>query len=363
MRLILTGGGTGGHIIPNIAITAKLKEQANSEIDVLYIGSNKGIDREMVEKAGIPFKGVHCGKLRRYFSWENLLDLFKIPIGICQSLSLISRFSPNLVFSKGGYVSIPVVIAAKLLGKKIIVHESDVVPGLANKICFRMADKILLSFPESAKYLDKFKEKLFVVGNPVRKEIMHGSKTQGYQLTKFNRELPIVLVMGGSQGAQKINQYIWSNLRELIPICQIIHICGSGKKGLALSGLGLKNYFQYEFVKEELAHFYAVCDLIITRAGANSIAEIMSLKKPAILIPLPKSSSRGDQIINAKIIQKKGLGLVLDQDKTDSREFLMKLKEFMNAANLETIGQRYQEIEQCDSLQEIVKIIYEFKPN
>ncbi len=323
----------------------------------MYIGSRKGIDRAMVEEAKVPFTGIHCGKLRRYFSFENFIDLLKLPIGIAQAVWYLTKMQPDVIFSKGGYVSVPVVVAGWLLRKRVILHESDVVPGLANKLCARLASDVCVSFQESVKYF-KVKAPVHVVGNPVRKFVTSGRRKEGFKMTGFSRELPIVLVMGGSQGAQQVNKLVWRNLKRLLPICQVVHIAGRAKRGEELDALGLENYVQYDFVKEELPHLYAIADLIVTRAGANSLAEVAMLKKPSVLVPLGLEASRGDQIHNAKVFEKKGVSIALKSSFLDADTFFGAVEELVKyKSKLKEMRKSFEEFPENDAVDEIVELI------
>ncbi len=256
----------------------------------------------MVEKFGLRYVGVSCGKLRRYLSWQNVKDAFKVPVGIWQAWKELRRFRPQVVFSKGGFVSVPVNIAAALLRIPVVVHESDLRPGLANKISFRFARRICLSFDESVKFLSGgLQKKVVVTGNPVRKELEEGDAEKGKKMLGFDRFRPIVLVMGGSSGAIQINNLVRDNLEELVKRYQIVHVVGKGNLEM---GLHHKGYKQFEFLGKELFDVYAAAALVVSRAGANSLAEIGSLGKKAIIIPLSAEVSRGDQIDNAQIYAK-----------------------------------------------------------
>lgn len=308
MRIILTGGGTAGHIIPNIAIIEELKTKS-PQTELLYIGSANGPEKAMVENAGVAFQSVSCGKLRRYLSFENIKDFFRIPKGIFQSRRILKKFHPDKVFSKGGFVSVPVVIAAWMLKIPVIMHESDLSPGLANKICALFANKICVSFSESKKYFKK--KNVIVTGNPVRKWLFFGSKEKGFELTSFDSRKPVVLVMGGSLGAKEINDLLFSHLPGLLKYCQVVHITGKGKGDIKTVRNKLKGYKQFEYLDQDLAHIYAISDLVVCRAGANTLAEISALKLPCILIPLSLKASRGDQIQNAKFFERENLGIYL----------------------------------------------------
>lgn len=256
----------------------------------------------MAEKAGLRYEGISTGKLRRYFSWQNFVDFFKVPFGVMEAKGILRKFSPDVVFSKGGYVSLPVVIAARRLGIPVLLHESDVQPGLANKICARYADKICVSFEESCEYFKKWSERVVVTGNPVRESLKNGSADVGYKFTGLDCFRPVVLVMGGSQGALQINNLIDSTLDELLKKFQIVHVRGRGNLNI---GLHKRGYAQYEYLEEQIKDVYAMCEMVITRGGANSLTEIAFLQKKAIIIPLGTQASRGDQIENAKVFARK----------------------------------------------------------
>jgi len=274
----------------------------------LYVSSIGGMEASAIKKfQNIEVKEIVCGKLRRYFSFKNFVDFFKIPVGFFQSVFAVSKFSPDFVFGKGGYVSVPVVIAASFINIfrnkenkiRIFIHESDVVPGLANKICARFADYVFVSFEESKKYFPKkILKNISVTGNPIRKTILTGEQEKGFALCKFNRFKPVILAMGGSLGAMQINNLVWDNLDEILKKYQVVHITG---KGHLKFGLKKNGYAQFELLFDELKDVYATSSIVVTRAGANSLAEIASLGKKAVIIPLGKAASRGDQIINAKV--------------------------------------------------------------
>lgn len=326
-------------------------------MELLYIGSRSGSDKDVIAHCDVDFRGIYCGKLRRYFSFENFLDLFKIPIGIVQSLFIITKFKPDVVFSKGGFVSVPVVIAAWMARKRIVLHESDVVPGLANKIAAKFASDVCVAFKQATKHF-RGKAVVHVTGNPVRSEIASGLKGKGDEMTGFNRELPVIMVMGGSQGAQQINKLVWRSLKKLLPVCQIIHICGKGKKGVSLDGLKLKNYKQFEFLTEGLPDLYAITDLVISRAGANSLAEIALLKKPSVLIPLPLSASRGDQIENAKVFEKAEVSVVLDPDAVNADEFSEVIVDLVtHVSKLQKMEKNYEDFAIEDAVGKIVELL------
>ncbi len=310
-RIILTGGGTAGHVTPNLALIPTLKEHG---YDIRYIGSYNGIEKELVEDAGIPYDGISSGKLRRYFDLKNFSDPFRVIKGYFEARSLLKKYKPNIIFSKGGFVAVPVVIAAKHYHIPAIIHESDMTPGLANKLCISSATKICCNFPETLDYLPK--DKAVLTGSPIRQELLNGDKKAGLQYAGLSDEKPVILVIGGSLGAVHVNEAVRKILPRLLEEYQIVHICGKGHLDESLNGL--KGYAQFEFVEDPLKDLFAAADLMISRAGANSICEILALCKPNVLIPLSEQASRGDQILNARSFEKQGFSTVLlEEDMTD----------------------------------------------
>lgn len=279
----------------------------------------------MIPKMNIAYKGIPTGKLRRYFSWENFTDFFKIPFGVAQAFSILRAFKPHVVFSKGGYVSMPVMFAARMLKIPIILHESDVTPGLANKIGAKRATVLCLAHYESQRYFTKHKNKV-VTGNPVREIIFHGDREKGYKLTGFSKDFPTILIMGGSQGAKHINEEVSLAANELAQYYQIIHITGQGKlpEAIPISESCRARYKAYEYVDEQLAHFYQITDLVVARSGANTLAEIDALKIPAILIPISSDASRGEQLLNAFAYQEGHDGTIVIEDELLTYKGLIK---------------------------------------
>lgn len=307
-RIVLTGGGTAGHVNPNIALFPALREAG---WDIHYIGTANGIEKELVAgNSGVTYHSIQSGKLRRYLDIKNLTDPFKVLVGISQSMGLIRKIKPQIVFSKGGFVSVPVVMGAWVNRIPVIVHESDITPGLANKIAIRFAKRIFTTFPETVKHFSE--EKAIHTGTPIRQELFEGSREKGRALCSFQEEKPVILVMGGSLGAASINQAVRSLLPKLNRRFQVVHICGQGHLDPGLEGH--PGYKQFAYVKEELPHILAITDMVISRAGANSIYEFLSLKIPSLLIPLPLSASRGDQILNARSFEKQGFSKMLQQE-------------------------------------------------
>lgn len=294
-------------MVPNLAVIEELRHRGESEM--LYIGSQDGPERKMVEKACVRFESVKCGKLRRWVSFQNVLDLFKVPVGIFQARGIMKKFGTDVVFSKGGYVSLPVVIAAKSLGVRVLAHESDVSVGLANKVGFKFATKILLGFEETKSYLSKSAaEKAVVVGSPVRREVLMGDSERGRKFAGFDKHRPVLLVMGGSQGAREVNELVWSSLDELLKKFQIVHIVGKGNINLAMYRRG---YVQYEYLDEQMKDVYALCEIAISRGGANSLVELAALGKKVLVIPLGGVGSRGEQSENARVFARQyGWGVI-----------------------------------------------------
>lgn len=306
-RIILTGGGTAGHVTPNIALLPRLKEL---QYDIHYIGSYNGIEKELIEQFGIPYHGISTGKLRRYFSVQNFTDPFRVVKGLKEARDLIKILKPDVVFSKGGFVSVPVVLAAKHKKVPTIIHESDMTPGLANKISLSSATKVCCNFPETLEHLPEGKAVL--TGSPIRQELLSGDRYQALEFLHFTSDKPVIMVVGGSLGAVAVNEAVRSILPELLRSFQVIHLCGKGKVDESLKNLN--GYAQFEYIKEELRHLFALTDIVISRAGANAICELLALHKPNLLIPLSASSSRGDQILNARSFERQGFSMVLEEE-------------------------------------------------
>ncbi|MBT9776145.1 undecaprenyldiphospho-muramoylpentapeptide beta-N-acetylglucosaminyltransferase [Clostridium sp. MCC353] len=306
-KIILTGGGTAGHVTPNLALVPSLKELG---YEIHYIGSYQGIERKLIEEAGIPYDGISSGKLRRYFDFKNFSDPFRVVKGYGEALRLLKKYKPDIVFSKGGFVAVPVVLAAKHYKIPVIIHESDMTPGLANKLCIPSAKKVCCNFPETLNYLPE--EKAVLTGSPIRKELLQGDRLSGLQYAHLSANKPVIMVIGGSLGSVTVNTAVRSILNRLLEQFQVIHICGKGNLDESL--IGTSGYVQYEYVDAPLKHLFAVADIVISRAGANSICEILALRKPNILIPLSAAASRGDQILNAKSFEKQGFSTLLEEE-------------------------------------------------
>lgn len=307
-KIVLTGGGSAGHVIPNVALIPKLQDAGWS---VEYIGSAAGIEREIIGgMSGIPYHPISTGKLRRYFNIQNFQDPFRVLRGVVQCCRLLRRIRPDIVFSKGGFVSVPVILGSRMNGIPVIIHESDITPGLANKISIPFASKVCATFPETLDHLPK--AKAVYTGSPIRSDILAGIADKGRDRCGFLRHIPVLLVMGGSLGSQAINRELRGCLDLLLAQFQIVHICGKGNMDRNYEGT--TGYRQFEFVGEGLPDILAMADAVVSRAGANSIFEFLAVKKPMLLIPLTKQASRGDQILNARSFEKRGYGCVLYEE-------------------------------------------------
>ncbi len=338
-KIAFTGGGTVGHVSVNLSLIPTAIEKGH---EAFYIGSKNGIEKEMIasQLPNITYHSISSGKLRRYISLENIKDIFKVLKGILDARKVLKKEKPDLLFSKGGFVSVPVVIAARSLKIPTIIHESDLTPGLANKIALKFAKKIYTTFEDTVKYLPQ--DKADFVGATVREDLKSGNKSRGYQLTNFSNDKKVLLVMGGSLGSRKLNEIIRGNLDGLLKTYQIIHLTGKGLLDEKLQDR--EGYSQFEFVKDDLTDLLAITDTVISRAGANAIYEFLSLKIPMLLIPLGLDQSRGDQIDNAKNFAKKGFGSYIMEDELTEDKLAKQLIDIEN--NRTTI------IEQMNSYKE-----------
>ncbi|MDO4519051.1 MAG: undecaprenyldiphospho-muramoylpentapeptide beta-N-acetylglucosaminyltransferase [Eubacteriales bacterium] len=349
-HIVLTGGGTAGHVTPNIALLPMLQEKGYK---ISYIGSYNGIEKKLIEELGIPYYGIASGKLRRYFDLKNFSDPFRVLKGFAQAKKLMKQLKPDVVFSKGGFVTVPVVIAAKKCKVPAIIHESDMTPGLANKLCLSSASKICCNFPETVKSLPA--EKAILTGTPIRKELMSGDKEAARTFCGFSSDKPVLMVMGGSLGAVAVNENIRKILPELLKDFQIIHLCGKGKTDESLNNT--PGYVQYEYIQKELPDLFALADIVISRAGANAICEIRELAKPNLLIPLSANASRGDQIMNARSFERQGFSYVMEEEEISEVSLLNAIRELyqnrQSYIDAMTAGGR------ADSIAQIVSIIEE----
>lgn len=349
-RIILTGGGTAGHVTPNIALLPRLKELG---YDIQYIGSYTGIEKELIEPFGIPYHGISSGKLRRYFSVQNFTDPFRVLKGFREAHKLIRQLKPDVIFSKGGFVSVPVVLAGKRCKVPVIIHESDMTPGLANKIAIPSAAKVCCNFPETLKSLPEGKAVL--TGSPIRQELLSGNKIAAMDMCHFTSDKPVILVIGGSLGAVAVNNAVREALPELLKDFQIIHLCGKGKMDESLKDV--EGYCQFEYIKNELRNLFALADIVISRAGANAICELLALHKPNLLIPLSANASRGDQILNARSFERQGFSLVLEEEQLTKDTLLAAVKNLYE--NRTTFINSMKNSGQQDSIGTIIKLIEE----
>lgn len=349
-RIVLTGGGTAGHVTPNIALIPALR-QAGYEI--AYVGSYDGIEKKLIADFGIPYTGISTGKLRRYLDVKNLTDPFRVLKGFSEAKKYLKEYRPDVVFSKGGFVSVPVVRAAAALKIPCIIHESDMTPGLANKLCFPVAEKVCCNFPETMEMLPEGKAVL--TGSPIRSELAQGNKIAGLDMCGFTANKPVIMVIGGSLGAANVNKAVREALPLLLEDFQVVHLCGKDKIDNLL--LTTPGYKQFEYIKAELKDLFAMADLVISRAGANAICELLALKKPNILIPLPAASSRGDQLLNARSFESQGFSIVINEDDLTTELLVDKVHELFS--NRQSYHDAMSRSGQMDSIRTIVRLIEE----
>ncbi|MDO5134798.1 MAG: undecaprenyldiphospho-muramoylpentapeptide beta-N-acetylglucosaminyltransferase [Eubacteriales bacterium] len=347
-HIVLTGGGTAGHVTPNIALLPHLRERG---YQISYIGSYEGIERKLIEELGIPYYGIASGKLRRYFDIKNFSDPFRVIKGYFQAGKLLKQLRPDVIFSKGGFVTVPVVLAAKKKKIPAIIHESDMTPGLANRLCLSSADKICCNFPETVSSLPK--DKAVLTGTPIREELLCGDPEAARRFCGFSQDKPVLMVVGGSLGAASINENIRRILPRLLQDFQVIHLCGQGKMEESLQGT--QGYVQYEYIKKELPDLFALADLVISRAGANAICEISALAKPNLLIPLSAKASRGDQILNARSFEKQGYSMVMEEEEITEDALLQAIHTLFK--NRQAYTEAMSSGKQLDSALRIIDLI------
>lgn len=316
-KIVLTGGGTAGHVMPNLALIPELRRQG---WDLAYLGSVNGIEKDLITPTGIPYYPIATGKFRRYLSIKNMSDPFRVIQGLAQATMILKKLKPDIIFSKGGFVSVPVTIGAWLNQIPVILHESDLTPGLANKLALPFATRICATFPETLAHLPKQKGKL--TGNPIRPELFAGSRERGLAFCGFNNQKPVLAILGGSLGSVTVNNVIRTIISDLLQNYQVVHICGKGNLDGLLTQPG---YRQFEFVGPELADLLAAADFCVSRAGANFIFELLALKKPTLLIPLSKNVSRGDQILNADSFVRQGFSLKMEEEEITGEKLLTKI--------------------------------------
>ena len=349
-KIVLTGGGTAGHVTPNIALLPALREAG---YDIHYIGSYDGIEKRLIEDYKIPYYGIATGKFRRYCALQNFTDPLRVLKGYAEARKTLKQIQPDIVFSKGGFVSVPVVRAAHSLGIPCIIHESDMTPGLANKLFIPAATKVCCNFPETLQMLPP--DKAVLTGSPIRAELRQGNRIAALDLCGFTANKPVIMVIGGSLGAASINKVVREALPRLLEDFQVIHICGKEKVDNLL--LSVEGYKQFEYVKAELKDLFALSDVVVSRAGANAICELLALKKPNVLIPLSAKSSRGDQILNAHSFESQGFSLVIDEDDLIDFVLVEKIHEvyFSRQIYIDAMGKS----DQLGSIQTIMELIHQ----
>jgi UDP-N-acetylglucosamine--N-acetylmuramyl-(pentapeptide) pyrophosphoryl-undecaprenol N-acetylglucosamine transferase len=351
-KIILTGGGSAGHVTPNLALLPKLRELG---YEIQYIGTESGIEREIIENQKIKYHVISSGKFRRYFDLKNFTDPFKVIKGVFQAIFIMRKEKPNIVFSKGGFVSVPVVLASYINGIPVIAHESDITPGLANRLSSPYCTKVCVTFPESLKAIKG--DNAVLTGTPIRQELLDGSRIIGRRMCGFENDKPVLLIIGGSLGSKFINNTVRNCLNELLRNYNIIHICGKGNLEEKLTERN--GYVQFEYVSEEMPHIMNAADIVISRAGANVIFELLALKKPNLLIPLSRKSSRGDQILNAASFEKSGYSMVLQEEELTPKELLDKLKKLEMSKN--TYINEMKASNAQDATNKIINLIEKYK--
>lgn len=347
-KIVLTGGGTAGHVTPNIALLPHLKDAG---FEVFYMGSYDGIEKRLIADFDIPYYGIATGKFRRYLDPKNFTDPFRVLKGYSEAKKYLKEIKPDVVFSKGGFVSVPVVRAAAALKIPCIIHESDMTPGLANKLCAPVAAKICCNFPETLAMLPQ--DKAVLTGSPIREELSSGNKINGLDMCGFTANKPVVMVIGGSQGAASVNKAVRAALPKLLKDFQVVHLCGKEKVDNLL--LNVEGYKQFEYLKSELKDIFAMADVVISRAGANAICELLALNKPNILIPLPSAKSRGDQLLNARSFESQGFSIVIDEDYLTEDLLVEKVQELY--CSRQTYIDTMKQSSQLSSIATIMKLI------
>lgn len=347
-KIVLTGGGTAGHVTPNLALIPELLKQG---YEIHYIGSYDGIEKKLIADMKVPYYGIASGKFRRYFDPKNFSDPFKVLKGISESKKLLKQIQPNVIFSKGGFVSVPVALAAKSRKIPVVIHESDMTPGLANRICIPSAAKVCANFPETLENLPEGKAVL--TGTPIRRELFNGNKINGLKFCNFTANKPVLLIVGGSSGSVRVNNAIRDVLPTLLKDYQVIHLCGKGKLDETLNDT--EGYVQFEYIKKELSDLLAAADVVISRAGANAICELLALRKPNILIPLGLNASRGDQILNAESFERQGYSKVIHEEELTGIILLDAIKDVFS--RMEEYREAMEKSQMNNSVEAIINII------
>lgn len=350
-KIILTGGGSAGHVTPNLALIPELLDEG---WEVHYIGTEEGIEKTIIPMDRVKYHAISAGKLRRYMDVKNLTDPFRVIKGMLQASSLVKNIKPDVIFSKGGFVSVPVVFGGWLNRVPVIIHESDMTPGLANKLSIPFATKVCTNFPEASRNVPA--SKAVYTGTPIRKELFQGSAQKGYEICGFNDRKPVLMVMGGSLGSRNLNKFLRETLPDILQYFQVVHICGKGNIDESLSHL--EGYKQFEYISSEQPHIFKIASMIISRAGANSIFEFLLLKIPSILVPLSTRSSRGDQILNARSFEKMGFCRVLMEEDIDRDKLFKTIMDVYNNRKYYIGNMSKKEVP--DGTREIMKLIREY---
>ena len=344
--VVVTGGGTAGHVIPAKPVIQRLLAQGAR---VTFIGSKSGLEEQLVADLAVTFRSITTGKLRRYLSFQNVLDLFRVPIGILQAIALVLRIKPDVIFSKGGYVAFPVVVAAWILRKPVVSHESDLTAGLANRLAIPFSHTVCVNFPATRIRA----RRVVITGTPIRDSLLNGNADLGRKFLKIDHHLPSLLVVGGSLGAEHVNAVVRESLTDLCTGFQVIHVCGPGK--LNPQHQNIDGYVQFEYIDEQWGDVLAAADFVISRAGANSLYELLVLRKPHLLIPLPRSASRGDQLENAEMAKNEGWSEVIFEEDLEPQllcDMVMRL--YQNRSNWQ---QKLSQFERPDSVALIEEVL------
>lgn len=373
MNIIITGGGSGGHVMPALAVIEELQNNQNDffkKINILYIGSKKGIEKKLIEKKGIRYKSINTGKLRRYFSIKNISDVFKTLSGIVQSVHIINKFGPNIIFSTGGFVSVPVIIAGKIKKIPILIHEQTVDAGLANKIAGKFAQKIALTFPESGKYFQK--DKIVVTGIPIRKEIFQGTKDSGYKRFEFDSSLPTIFFTGGGLGCRILNEAAKVILPEILLKANVIYQTGASLNGRDFLDMKIireslpdylqKRFYLTEFINEEIADVFALTDLAIARSGAGTVNELLTMKIPAIFIPLAIATNN-EQLKNALISVNLGGAEIIEEKELNSAILLDKIDNILFTEKIATMKKNLSKTNFHNGVTKVVGLIEDILKN
>jgi len=365
VRLVIAGGGTGGHTQPAVAVLRTLAQR--TLVEPLWIGSRAGIERHAAEAAGIPYRAISTGKLRRYPSAQTLLDFFRVPFGILQAFRALRRFCPHVVFATGGYVSVPTVLAAAWARYPILIHEQTATVGLATRVNARYADVIALSHAASQQSLGRTRGRLVLTGYPVRSELFRGDALNGYRRLGLRPDLPLVYVTGGASGAHALNLVVEQALPDLLQLTQVVHQCGPASfNGDYPRLLTLRQtlpaelatrYVVREYLEDELADVYAAAWVVVGRSGAGTVAELAALGKPAILIPLPAAGG-DEQTLNARVLVDAGAALLLPQRALSAAQLLEALGPLLadedQRARMAVAARRHARLDAADRLADLI---------